>query len=165
MEIYMWLQDNLIEIFGALAGIVYVVLEIRQNLWLWPVGIITSGVYIWVFFSGKLYADMSLQGYYLVISVMGWYWWGRRRKGRRGEGESGSGSESESGSGSESESESGSGSGSESESESESESGSGSGSESEEIPCRKSLLPDSGGQGAGYEKANRLPVSRLDLTT
>ncbi|MBN2634496.1 MAG: nicotinamide mononucleotide transporter, partial [Bacteroidales bacterium] len=28
-----------------------------------------------------------------------------------------------------------------------------------------SLLPDSGGQGAGYEKANRLPVSRLDLTT
>lgn len=73
-----WISNNCIEIFGAIAGIVYVFLEIRQNIWLWPVGIITSGVYIWVFFTGKLYADMSLQGYYLVISVIGWYWWGRK---------------------------------------------------------------------------------------
>jgi nicotinamide mononucleotide transporter len=70
-----WLSNNYIEIFGAVTGILYVILEIRQNLWLWPVGIITSAVYIWVFFTGKLYADMSLQGYYLVISIFGWYWW------------------------------------------------------------------------------------------
>jgi nicotinamide mononucleotide transporter len=30
------------------------------------------------FFSGKLYADMSLQVYYLVISILGWYWWASR---------------------------------------------------------------------------------------
>jgi nicotinamide mononucleotide transporter len=70
-----WLSNNYIEIFGAVTGILYVIFEIRQNLWLWPVGIITSAVYIWVFFTGKLYADMSLQGYYLVISILGWYWW------------------------------------------------------------------------------------------
>jgi nicotinamide mononucleotide transporter len=70
-----WLSNNYIEIFGAITGILYVVFEIRQNIWLWPVGIITSGVYIWIFFTGKLYADMSLQGYYLVVSILGWYWW------------------------------------------------------------------------------------------
>jgi nicotinamide mononucleotide transporter len=70
-----WLSNNYIEIFGALAGIIYVFLEIRQNLWLWPVGIATSAAYIWIFLSGKLYADMGLQVYYLVISVLGWYWW------------------------------------------------------------------------------------------
>jgi nicotinamide mononucleotide transporter len=70
-----WLTDNYIEIFGAVAGILYVFLEIRQTIWLWPVGIVTSAVYIWVFFNSKFYADMSLQGYYLVISVLGWYWW------------------------------------------------------------------------------------------
>lgn len=75
MNIIDWITNNYIEIFGAVTGIIYVFLEIRQNLWLWPVGIITSVVYIWVFFTGKLYADMSLQGYYLVISVLGWYWW------------------------------------------------------------------------------------------
>jgi nicotinamide mononucleotide transporter len=75
MVISDWISNNYIEIFGAVTGILYVILEIRQNIWLWPVGIITSAVYIWVFFTGKLYADMGLQGYYLVISVIGWYWW------------------------------------------------------------------------------------------
>jgi nicotinamide mononucleotide transporter len=76
-----WLADNYIELFGAVTGIIYVILEIRQIIWLWPLGIITSGIYIWVFFSTKFYADMSLQIYYLVISVLGWYWWlkGTRR--------------------------------------------------------------------------------------
>ena len=76
-----WLSDNYIEVFGAAAGILYVFLEIRQTIWLWPVGIITSAVYIWVFFTGKLYADMSLQVYYLVISILGWYWWTRSKSG------------------------------------------------------------------------------------
>jgi nicotinamide mononucleotide transporter len=77
-----WVSDNWIEVFGAVTGILFVILEIRQNLLLWPVGIVTSAVYIWVFLTGKLYADMSLQGYYLVISVMGWYWW-IKRSGQR----------------------------------------------------------------------------------
>ncbi len=86
MEITNWISNNYIEIFGAVTGIVYVFLEIRQNIWLWPVGIITSGVYVWIFFTGKLYADTSLQGYYLIISFLGWYWWihGRRRKAEGG---------------------------------------------------------------------------------
>jgi nicotinamide mononucleotide transporter len=75
MGVYNWISNNYIEIFGAVTGILYVFLEIKQNLWLWPVGIITSAVYIWVFFTGKLYADMSLQVYYLAISALGWYWW------------------------------------------------------------------------------------------
>jgi nicotinamide mononucleotide transporter len=87
-----WLSEHYIEIFGAITGIIYVILEIRQALWLWPLGIITSGAYVWIFFSGKLYADMSLQAYYVVISILGWYWWvkgaGQRAQGsgRRAQG-------------------------------------------------------------------------------
>ena len=72
-----WLSNNYIEIFGAVTGIIYVFLEIRQTIWLWPVGIITSAVYIWIFLTSKFYADMSLQGYYLIISLLGWYWWAK----------------------------------------------------------------------------------------
>ncbi len=75
MTISDWISNNWIEIFGAVTGIIYVFLEIRQKIWLWPVGIVTSAVYIIVFFTSKFYADMSLQGYYLVISFVGWYWW------------------------------------------------------------------------------------------
>jgi nicotinamide mononucleotide transporter len=75
MTISDWLSSNWIEVFGAITGIIYVFLEIKQNIWLWPVGIITSAVYIIVFFTSKFYADMSLQIYYLLISCAGWYWW------------------------------------------------------------------------------------------
>lgn len=89
MNITGWLTDNYIEVFGALTGIIYVLLEIRQNIWLWPLGILTSAVYIWVFFTSKFYADMSLQVYYLFISVLGWYWWvkGKMKDGGAEEGE------------------------------------------------------------------------------
>ncbi len=91
-----WLSQNWLEIFGALTGVVYVFLEIRQNLWLWPVGIVTSAVYILVFLTGKLYADMTLQGYYLVISFAGLYWWirgkGNELPGAEAEGSSRRGS-------------------------------------------------------------------------
>ena len=85
-----WVGDNMIEVFGAAAGILYVILEIRQSLWLWPVGVATSAAYIFVFFSARLYADMSLQAYYVVISFLGWYWWLTGKKnGKKAEGEKG----------------------------------------------------------------------------
>lgn len=77
MNITAWISNNYIEIFGAVVGILCVFLEIRQNPLLWPVGIVTSGVYIYVFFTCKLYADMGLQSYYVLISILGWYWWVR----------------------------------------------------------------------------------------
>lgn len=70
-----WLQNNYIEVIGALTGLIYLYLEIKQNIWLWPVGIITSAFYIYVFFVSKFYADMGLQVYYLVISFYGWWHW------------------------------------------------------------------------------------------
>jgi len=70
-----WAAEHYIELFGAVTGIIYVFLEIRQKMWLWPLGILTSAIYIIVFFNSKFYADMGLQFYYLAISIFGWYWW------------------------------------------------------------------------------------------
>lgn len=82
-----------IEIFGVVTGILFVILEVRQSHWLWPLGILTSATYIWVFLSGKFYADMGLQVYYVLISVYGWYFWlrgGQRSTGGTQEKRSGS---------------------------------------------------------------------------
>lgn len=70
-----WIQNHYIEIIGAITGLVFLYLEIKQNIWLWPVGIITSALYIYIFFATKFYADMSLQFYYLAVSVYGWWHW------------------------------------------------------------------------------------------
>jgi len=65
----------LIEILGVLFALIYLYFSIRQNIWLWPFGILTSAFYIYVFYHSRLYADMGLQIYYLVVSIYGWYYW------------------------------------------------------------------------------------------
>jgi nicotinamide mononucleotide transporter len=70
-----WLQQNYIELLGAVSGLVFLFLEIRQSIWLWPFGIATSVLYTYIFFVSKFYADMGLQVYYVVISAYGWWHW------------------------------------------------------------------------------------------
>jgi len=74
-QILFWIFNNYIELLGALFGLLYIILSIKQNIWCWPIGLITSALYIYVFFVTKFYADMGLQVYYLVVSIYGWYFW------------------------------------------------------------------------------------------
>ena len=70
-----------IEIAGSIAGFIYIFLGIKANKWMCPVGLVTSVFYVIVFFNAKFYADMSLQFYYIFISIVGWYWWIKGGKG------------------------------------------------------------------------------------
>ena len=70
-----WLSGNYIELLGAILGVVYVLFSIRQNILTWPVGLLSSILYVWIFFDSKLYADMGLQMYYVFISIYGWHEW------------------------------------------------------------------------------------------
>jgi len=70
-----WLAQHYVEILGVLLSIIYLVLSIRQNILLWPVGILSAVMYMIVFFESKFYADMGLNAYYFVISIYGWINW------------------------------------------------------------------------------------------
>jgi nicotinamide mononucleotide transporter len=70
-----WIVDNYFELSAAALGFVAIYLQIRQNVWYWLVSIIMVSMYIYIYIDAKLYADMSLQVYYLVISFYGWYLW------------------------------------------------------------------------------------------
>lgn len=70
-----WLADNWLELFGVVSTIVYLVLSIRQSIWLWPLGALSSALYVAIYFVHKFYADMGLQVYYLIISIYGFYVW------------------------------------------------------------------------------------------
>lgn len=74
-DIFGWMIENYIEILGAILGFVYIFFSIRQNILTWITGLLTSALYIYVFFVSKFYADMSLQVYYVFISIYGWYHW------------------------------------------------------------------------------------------
>ena len=75
-----WLSVNFIELSGAILGLVYILFSIRQNILTWPTGLLTSALYIIVFYQSGFYADMGLQVYYVVISIYGWLYWLKGRK-------------------------------------------------------------------------------------
>lgn len=77
-------MEHGLEYFGVLTGLTYLVLEIMQHRAMWVVGFITSLVYVFVFFFSKFYADMSLNVYYVAISVYGFWQWRREGKMREG---------------------------------------------------------------------------------
>lgn len=66
---------HLIELIGVLTGIVNVWLAARQNIWTWPVGLVSVAMYVLVFYDARLYADMGLNAFYFVTSLYGWYIW------------------------------------------------------------------------------------------
>ena len=75
--LYKWLIGNYVELLGVITSLVYLYFSVRQIIWLWPFGILSSALFIWIFFTSKFYADMGLQVYYLGVSIYGWYYWSR----------------------------------------------------------------------------------------
>jgi nicotinamide mononucleotide transporter len=75
MGILYWISNNYIELIAAALGFIAISLQIKQNIWYWLVSIVMVSLYISVYIDAKLYADMSLQVYFLVISFYGWYNW------------------------------------------------------------------------------------------
>jgi nicotinamide mononucleotide transporter len=64
-----------IEWAAAIIVFISVVLSARQNIWSWPTAIVGVGIYVFVFWNAKLYADMGLQFVFIILSIFGWYEW------------------------------------------------------------------------------------------
>lgn len=70
-----YLQSNIIELLALVMGLVYLWLSVNEKILLWLFGLITSVLYIYVCYTSKLYADMGINAYYVVVSVYGWFNW------------------------------------------------------------------------------------------
>ncbi len=70
-----YLHEHALELFGVATGLWSVWLTVRENIWLWPIGIVSCIAYGVLFWQIKLYADMGLQVFFIAASVYGWYWW------------------------------------------------------------------------------------------
>lgn len=60
---------------GFVAGAASVWLFVRQRMTAWPVGIANSVFWIFLFWGSRLYFDAGLQVLYVVLGLLGWYWW------------------------------------------------------------------------------------------
>jgi nicotinamide mononucleotide transporter len=70
---------GILEWFGVFTGILCVWLAAKNNIWNWPIAIVSVIIYIFIFSESKLYADMGLQVYFLGMNIYGWYYWSRQK--------------------------------------------------------------------------------------
>jgi len=78
-QVIKYFAENYIEILATIAGIIYLIFSIRGKMLLWFFGLITSLLYVYVFFVSKIYADMGINIYYVIISIYGWIHWASNR--------------------------------------------------------------------------------------
>jgi nicotinamide mononucleotide transporter len=65
----------LLQIVGAVLGLLYLWLEYRANIWLWVVNAIMPIVHGTLYLSSGIYADAAMQLYYVLAGVYGFCVW------------------------------------------------------------------------------------------
>ncbi|MEQ9285597.1 MAG: nicotinamide riboside transporter PnuC [Cyclobacteriaceae bacterium] len=70
-------QMTWLEAVAVLFGLLSVWYAKKENILVFPTGIVSVLIYVHICFGAKLYADMGINAYYFVMSVFGWYKWGK----------------------------------------------------------------------------------------
>ena len=68
------------EWIGVVSGFTCIYLAAKENIFNWPISIISVIAYAWVFFTAKMYGDMTLQFYFLFTAFYGWYFWIKKKE-------------------------------------------------------------------------------------
>jgi len=77
-----WHLTSWLEIIAVSFSILQVLLAYKNNVFLYPAGIISTMIFIWLFANPQtgLYAEASLNLYYLIMSIYGWILWSLKNK-------------------------------------------------------------------------------------
>lgn len=75
-ESYTFLQI-LLEASGAVFGILSVYFSIKKNIWVYPTGIISTLIYVYILFNFGLLGDCMINVYYTIMSIYGWILWAK----------------------------------------------------------------------------------------
>ena len=74
------MQTSPLEAIAALTGILSIWLGKRESIWVFPIGLVSVGIYVYICGNARLYADMGINAVYFVMSIYGWYNWLRPHK-------------------------------------------------------------------------------------
>jgi len=71
-------QTSLLEYIAVFAGIASVWFSKKENILVYPIGLINTVIYIYLSMKGHLLGEASVNFYYTVMSIYGWFVWTRR---------------------------------------------------------------------------------------
>ncbi len=80
--IWVGIQEGILEMtwlegIAVVFGIASVIFSIRKNILVFPTGMMSTIIYVYICLKFKLYADTGINAYYFAMSIYGWYIWSR----------------------------------------------------------------------------------------
>lgn len=70
--------DTLLEITAVIFGFISVWCSKQNNIWVFPTGMISTSIFVYLLLKWELLGDMMINGYYFMMSIYGWYVWTRK---------------------------------------------------------------------------------------
>jgi nicotinamide mononucleotide transporter len=68
-------ESSWLEIIAAFSGLLSVWFAKKANILVFPTGIISVLLYVYICYYAQLYADMGINAFYFVMSIYGWIMW------------------------------------------------------------------------------------------
>ena len=70
--------DIVLEITAVFFGFASVWYSKQNNILVFPTGLISTSIFVYLLFKWQLLGDMMINGYYFIMSLYGWYIWTRK---------------------------------------------------------------------------------------
>ncbi|MGL2987429.1 nicotinamide riboside transporter PnuC [Flavobacterium sp. RSSA_27] len=64
-----------LEFIAFVFGILSVYFARKENIWVYPTGLISTIITVYLLYQASYYGDMTMNIYYSIMSVYGWYKW------------------------------------------------------------------------------------------
>lgn len=73
-------QTGWLEYTAVIAGIISVWFSQREQVWVYPTGLINTVLFIYICWKGQLFGEASVNVYYTIMSLYGWWLWTRKNE-------------------------------------------------------------------------------------
>ena len=70
--------DIVLEIIAVIFGFLSVWFSKKNHILVFPTGMISTSIFVYLLLKWGLLGDMMINGYYFIMSVYGWYIWTRK---------------------------------------------------------------------------------------
>ena len=72
--------DIALEITGVIFGLVSVICAKKNNVFVYPTGMLSTAIFVYLLFKWFLLGDMLINAYYFIVSIYGWYYWSQKKE-------------------------------------------------------------------------------------
>lgn len=69
-----------LELIASSFGLISVLLARKGSLWVFPVGLVSTALYVYLLWEWRLFGDMLINFYYSLMSIYGWLNWKKSKQ-------------------------------------------------------------------------------------